>query len=477
MDLWTVKEWSARVGIHFQTTYKLIYAEEIRAAKRKGAGWRILEDPDEWVKNGSHKQPGFAETIKKIRAILNTSLDGDIGVAGGQSEMPKGKSETRRNFGYGAIYPRKTKQGIIRWYLDYRNSKGERVQRVAGHAITARDAGLALKQEVLRALSEKGGSEVKRIGFKEFSKEYLQKHIMGHRRNSVSDQCRLKKLEKYFGANKDLREITPMVIDGFVRARQRAGNSGGTSNRYLALLRHLLNKAIGEGYLEDNPARKIKFFQETSRRERVLSPEEEKKLLTQSSGYLKSALIIALNSGLRLSEILNLQWKQIDFTAQKIKVIHTKSGRPRDVFINAPLLEELTRMSATKGKSAHLFLNPQTHKPITLIRRSFLAACRRAGITGLTFHSLRHTFCSRLLERGADIETVKCLAGHHSIVVTSRYTHSSDGAKKRAVELLNEEPEKDPEKEENLLHRCDMGKTAPAERTARLPLNHSFSWN
>jgi integrase len=391
--------------------------------------------------------------------------------------MPKGKSETRHNFGYGAIYPRKTKQGLIRWYLDYRNSKGERIQRVAEHAITARDAGLALKQEALRALSEKYEPEVKRIGFREFSKEYLQKHIMAHRRNWGSDQYRLKKLEKYFGANNDLREITPMVIDGFVRARQRAGNSGSTVNRFLALMKHLLNKAIGEGYLEGNPVQKIKFFQETNRRERVLSPDEEKRLLAQSSGYLRSVLIIGLNSGLRLAEILNLQWKQIDFTAQKIKVVHTKSGKPRDVFINAPLLEELTRMSAAKGKSAHLFLNPQTHKPITLVRRPFLTACKKAGITGLTFHSLRHSFCSRLLERGADIETVKCLAGHHSITVTARYTHSSDGAKKRAVELLNEEPPKNPEKEENLLHRRDMGKTAPTEKMLPLPLSHSFSWN
>ena len=60
----------------------------------------------------------------------------------------------------------------------------------------------------------------------------------------------------------------------------------------------------------------------------------------------------------------------------------------------------------------------------------------------LRFHDLRHTFASRLVERGVDVETVRDLLGHHSITITQRYTHSTDERKKEAVELLNREFER-----------------------------------
>ncbi len=70
------------------------------------------------------------------------------------------------------------------------------------------------------------------------------------------------------------------------------------------------------------------------------------------------------------------------------------------------------------------------------MKKGFKAACRRAGIKGLRFHDLRHTFATRLVEKGADTETVRDLLGHHSITVTQRYTHSNDERKRKVVELL-----------------------------------------
>ena len=71
------------------------------------------------------------------------------------------------------------------------------------------------------------------------------------------------------------------------------------------------------------------------------------------------------------------------------------------------------------------------------MKKEFKAACRRAEIQGLRFHDLRHTFATRLVEKGADIETVRDLLGHHSITITQRYTHTSDDRKRKAVELLS----------------------------------------
>jgi integrase len=86
------------------------------------------------------------------------------------------------------------------------------------------------------------------------------------------------------------------------------------------------------------------------------------------------------------------------------------------------------------------------------VRRSFEYACRKAQIEGLRFHDLRHTFASRLIEKGVDIIKVKDLLGHSSVKVTERYTHSNRDERKKAVELLCEKPLKRGKKPVNLLH-------------------------
>ena len=74
------------------------------------------------------------------------------------------------------------------------------------------------------------------------------------------------------------------------------------------------------------------------------------------------------------------------------------------------------------------------------VDHSFGRACRLAGIVGLRFHDLRHTFATRLIRRGADIITVQALLGHYAVTVTQRYTHSGADEKRRAVEALVRRP-------------------------------------
>jgi integrase len=152
-------------------------------------------------------------------------------------------------------------------------------------------------------------------------------------------------------------------------------------------------------------------------------------------------------------------------------------GKPRIVFINSPLLAELQSMRSLNGKAPQLFLNEQTGKPMTLIRRSFLTARKKAGISNFRLHDLRHTFASRLLEKGADLETVRSLLGHCSITMTQRYVHSQDEAKKRAVELLDDKAGKGISSRENLSHLWHMaGK--PTSEPVNLALQNDWrSWN
>jgi integrase len=190
-------------------------------------------------------------------------------------------------------------------------------------------------------------------------------------------------------------------------------------------------------------------------KERILTEDEEARLKNASYPILRSVISFALNTGMRHGEILNLRWNQVDLEALRLTVEKTKSGRPRTIPLNPPLLEELQRLKSQNGQGPCVFPNPDTGKPLRSMKTSFGAACRRAGITGLRFHDLRHTFGSRLVQKGVDIETVRSLLGHSSIAITQRYINSTDKRRKSAVDRLAETDPIRPQKGPNLLHGCD----------------------
>jgi len=398
--------------------------------------------------------------------------------SGGISELAKAKSKTRYNFGYGAIYQRKTKKGKIRWYLDYRDRNGKRIQKVVIHAASVEDATIELKNIVLNEHYRRCGIENKRkeIGFSAFAQIYLQDYIMIARRNFQSDNYRLKKLRQFF-KDVELREISPLMIEKFRKSRLKAGNTKSTCNRYMALLKRMFNLAIEEGYLENNPVKKIKLYPENPARERVLTEKEERRLMQASSEHLKSVLIVALNSGMRNSEILSLQWNQVNFGAKKIRVEKTKSGKTRFININTPLLEELLKLRERNGQSPFVFPNPETGRPLNSVKKAFKGACRRAGIKGLRLHDLRHTFASRLIEYGVDIETLRSLLGHYSILITQRYMHSNDERKQKAVELLSKKPKEKAKNRGNLLHIRYMEKEKSKVKSLEKPITPFYSVN
>jgi integrase len=268
------------------------------------------------------------------------------------------------------------------------------------------------------------------------------------------------------------------MIQKCVAWRLKSGNSKSTANRYLALLKKMLNLAAEEGYLETNPAAKIRLFPEKDHlKERILTEEEEARLLSASYPVLRTAIIVALNTGMRHGEILGLSWDQIDFKRMTLTVEKTKSGRPRTIPLNPPLLRELERLRSQDGHGPYVFTNPDTGRPLRSLKTSFKAACRRAGILALRFHDLRHTFGSRLVEKGVDIETVRSLLGHSSIAITQRYIHSTDERRRSAVEKLAVTAPENPQNGANLLHGCDTAEKSEESEPRKKSVSPCFSMN
>jgi len=212
----------------------------------------------------------------------------------------------------------------------------------------------------------------------------------------------------------------------------------------------MFNLAIEWGYLRDNPLKRIKFYSEKDNlQQRIILPKEESRLFEVSPTGLKPILAVALNTGMRLSEILNLTWGQVDFDSGILRVENTKSRRNRAIEMNSLLRDELQKLRSNDGCGPYLFANRKTGKPLTTVKKAFKTACQKAGISGLRFHDLRHTFATRLIAKGTDIVTVKDLLGHSSVTITERYTHSFREQKKKAVDLLVEKPPVEAQKAEN----------------------------
>src|SRR5690349_9056702 len=98
----------------------------------------------------------------------------------------------------------------------------------------------------------------------------------------------------------------------------------------------------------------------------------------------------------------------------------------------------LLTLRETSGDAEYVFVNPDTGTRYTDVKKSFSAACRKAGITDFRFHDLRHTFGTRLADAGVDVVKIKELMGHASIVTTMRYIHATDQGKRGAIVVLSE---------------------------------------
>jgi len=449
--LLTTREASEFLRVSRSTLYRYCERGALPHIK-KNFGLRFRkEDLEKWL--GQDKRKSFlAESVLEKTLTAPSHFITDM-MEGGKGAMAKAK-KMRLNCGFGAVYIRKTKKGNSRYYADYRDRSGSRRQKLLKNATGWHEALEGLKNMVLKEHYLECGIDPQKqqIKLKEFVDMFIENYSKVNKRSWKDDQYRLQKLVGFFG-NIYLHEVTPLDIEKFKLMKLTEGRAKATVNTYLKVLKRMYNIAIDWGYAKDNPARRVKLYSEKdSLKERILSKEEEDRLLEAASAHLRPILVIALNTGMRRGEILNLKWNQIDFQKNEIRVEKTKSEKPRTVDINSYLLEKLLRLKKKSDRSQYVFINPKTGVPFTTVRRSFENACKDAGIEELRFHDLRHSFASRLIEKGVDIIRVKELLGHSSVRVTERYTHSNQKERKKAVELLCEKSTKPVKKGADLLH-------------------------
>ena len=205
------------------------------------------------------------------------------------------------------------------------------------------------------------------------------------------------------------------------------------------MLKTLFNRCRAWGLYEgENPVCKVKFRKEPKVRSRWLNHEEEHRLLTELPGASLRALVtVGIHCGLRIkAEALTLRWPSIDLKSGVLTVeaAYAKNGNTRTIPLNSTVLEALKALH-TSPIGEHVFVNEKglAYRSIASI---FKRACRRANLTDVTPHTLRHTFASRLVMAGVDLRTIQELGGWQTLAMVERYAHLSPGHKAQAVERI-----------------------------------------
>jgi integrase len=230
---------------------------------------------------------------------------------------------------------------------------------------------------------------------------------------------RLKALRQQMGCMK-LSAIQNKDIAAYRDRRLNVdGCSGSTVIKDINSISHIFNVAIKDwGYpLAINPAQMIRKPKANKGRDRRLEAGELELLIDalELTWGIQSIVLLALETGMRRSEILSLRWKNIYIEERYLMLPDTKNGDSRAVPLSLKAINILS--SLEKSYENLFFIKPDA------VTRAFKRACIRVGLENLRFHDLRHEATSRFFELGLNTMEVSAITGHKTLAMLKRYTH------------------------------------------------------
>ena len=271
-------------------------------------------------------------------------------------------------------------------------------------------------REKLYELSKLPKDRDERITLKEVIERFI-KDTIPLRSSGANEAIRLRSLLREPIANLRLTQISRSDISAYRDKRLREVKRN-TLVRDFGLIRTVVSTAVNDwGIKSDNPFNSFTIRREPDYRQRRISDDELAKLASTVCGnpYLKPAIILALETSMRLGELLQLTWHKIDMDKGLAELPRTKNGHARIVPLTPKAIETLQQI---EGEGMEVF----PVKPDTL-KQSWRRLVKRAGIHDLRFHDLRHEAISRLLEMGLTIPEAASVSGHRTASMLARYAH------------------------------------------------------
>ena len=271
-----------------------------------------------------------------------------------------------------------------------------------------------------------------------------------------------------------LTDINPWLAEKWRKQRREQGRANATLNRDMNALKSLLSTAVDWEIIDHHPLTKLKPAKvDTTGKVRYLTQAEESALrfaldardqanrakrqrhndwlnvrhlepLPALGGYtdhLTPIILLALNLGCRRGELFKLEWSDIGLDRRQITIRgeSAKSGKTRHIPLNTEAQAVLTQWRKQGGGQGLVFPG-RSGKPLDNINSAWRRLMKDSGLVAFRFHDLRHTFASKLVMAGVDLNTVRELLGHADIAMTLRYAHLAPAHKAAAVERLNPAP-------------------------------------
>jgi site-specific recombinase XerD len=327
------------------------------------------------------------------------------------------------------LLAKKDSLGKLMWYVRLYHEGKERRFGSFKNKTEARDFYEKAKQE------QKQGRffpERYQHGGKELASAVIEHYLAtlptsGKKPTTIAD-------EKFYGlwwtnrlTGKPLHGVSPALLEQAMVDLSVQGYTPQTIVHYLKFLRHVFRWAMGRGLAEKTPFVSVKLPTVRAGKTRFLSIEEEAALCQAIGQPYDTWIRLAILTGLRKSEQFSLRWADINLERGLITLSHTKSGGVQYVH----LMEEAKQiLSALIPGNTSVWVfpseNPETHiDPDNFYGRVYMPALRNAKLEGVTWHTLRHTFASRLAMNGQAPSTIAALLRHSGTDLVARYAHLS----------------------------------------------------
>lgn len=324
---------------------------------------------------------------------------------------------------------------------------GQRLHRVVGNesdGVTRTQAEALIEQYRTEARHGRLNLPKRRkhhLGFTEASEKYEERLKLEGGKDLRSKKHRLRDHLKPFFGQKPLSKITTFDINRYKKLRQDSGAANGTINRELLTLSHIFSKAIEWGWIDHRPC-VIKQLKEPKGRFVYLTVEQVNRLLAEAQKDecfdVYKFMLIALETGMRRSEVLAIETQHIDFERQTIYIPKAKAGS-REQPITKNLCRFLKSLIQQAPDERFLFPSPLsiTGHRVT-IEKPFRRVVKAAGLDPMEVnrHTLRHTAISHLVQAGVDLPTIKRISGHSSIQMVERYSHQNGEHIQAAMDKL-----------------------------------------
>lgn len=298
----------------------------------------------------------------------------------------------------------------------------------------------------------KVGWRGERMTFDELCDEFERSHFAGLTTNTVKGhQTYIKQLKSFFGGRM-LAEITAHLVEQYRDDRKKQPSKrrpaqsikGATVNRELECLQCIMRLAVLRKHIPENPADGVKHFNEQRERpeKRMLTVEEEQKILESAPPYLRVGIVLLAQTGLRTySEGFSLRWDQVDF---ENRVIRLRNDVKTPASTGPVPLSELAHRVLWQWKqelgkdSPFLFPSPvNPGSPISTVKTVWKSTLKKAGVPHFPIYELRHAFCTRLSWVAPDA-VVQGAMRHSSPETKRRYQLGMTPQIKQAIDLANE---------------------------------------